>query len=227
MKRDAREKLVPPVFTLNDSVTRDALLSFDRFSQSISRWRSQGLSAASGLPESRRPISPTGSRGTRCPRSCARTTFRGPGRRPEPARGLPFAGDRGSRAASGRGPCGGSHRASADPGGTGAVRGGAPRPGPDTAISADQMEARAAERAGTGDEKETLLSSLARFRRRPTASTTLSSRRRAGIARAPTCDPVVEKLARGQVLARTRRRHHDSDSAARSRRSALHEDGST
>ncbi len=44
IKREARERLVPPVFLLNDSVTSDALLAFDRFSQSLSRWRSQGLS---------------------------------------------------------------------------------------------------------------------------------------------------------------------------------------
>ncbi len=46
IKRDAREKLVPPVFTLNDAVTRDDLLQYDRFSQSLARWRTQGISSA-------------------------------------------------------------------------------------------------------------------------------------------------------------------------------------
>ena len=46
IKRDAREKLVPPVFTLNDAVTRDDLLQYDRFSQSLARWRAQGISSA-------------------------------------------------------------------------------------------------------------------------------------------------------------------------------------
>jgi len=46
IKRDAREKLVPPVFTMNDFVTRDALLSFDRFSRALLQWRALGLSAA-------------------------------------------------------------------------------------------------------------------------------------------------------------------------------------
>jgi len=46
IKREARERLVPPVFTLNDAVTRDALLSYDGFSQSFSKWRAMGLSPA-------------------------------------------------------------------------------------------------------------------------------------------------------------------------------------
>jgi hypothetical protein len=44
IKRGAREKLVPPVFAMNDSVTRDALLSYDHFTQSFSQWHAQGLS---------------------------------------------------------------------------------------------------------------------------------------------------------------------------------------
>ena len=43
MKRDARERLVPPVFTMNDAVTVDALQSFDIFSQSMKRLQSEGL----------------------------------------------------------------------------------------------------------------------------------------------------------------------------------------
>ncbi len=46
IKRDAREKLVPAVFVLNDSVTRDALLSYDRLVQSFSRWQAEALSPA-------------------------------------------------------------------------------------------------------------------------------------------------------------------------------------
>ena len=43
IKRDARERLVPPVFVRNDSVSADALLAFDRFSGFLSRLKSSGL----------------------------------------------------------------------------------------------------------------------------------------------------------------------------------------
>ena len=43
LKRDAQEKLVPPVFTLNALVSASALDSFDRFSQSLLRQVRQGL----------------------------------------------------------------------------------------------------------------------------------------------------------------------------------------
>jgi putative nucleotidyltransferase with HDIG domain len=44
LKRDAQEKLVPPVFTLNPLVSASALEGFDRFSQSLLRQVRQGLS---------------------------------------------------------------------------------------------------------------------------------------------------------------------------------------
>ena len=44
LKRDAQERLVPPVFTLNALAGSSALATFDRFAQSLQRQVKQGLS---------------------------------------------------------------------------------------------------------------------------------------------------------------------------------------
>ena len=45
LKRDTRERLVPPVFALNESVGADALARYDRFAETLSRLTGQGASA--------------------------------------------------------------------------------------------------------------------------------------------------------------------------------------
>ncbi len=100
IKRDAREKLVPAVFVLNDSVTRDALLSYDRLVQSFSRWQAEALSPAiiyqnvqadfpGRLDQPGRPCA-----------SALQRFLAAAGRRPQPDRGGPFAWGRGPGAVS-------------------------------------------------------------------------------------------------------------------------------
>ncbi|MGA2480579.1 MAG: hypothetical protein ABSG63_17650 [Spirochaetia bacterium] len=49
LKKDAQEKLVPPVFMLNPLVTASVLDTFDRFSQALGRLAKQGLTETSML----------------------------------------------------------------------------------------------------------------------------------------------------------------------------------
>ncbi len=51
MKRDAREKLVPPVFAVSDSLTQDTLQTFDRFADALKRAQAQDLPTAMVFPK--------------------------------------------------------------------------------------------------------------------------------------------------------------------------------
>jgi putative nucleotidyltransferase with HDIG domain len=201
IKRDAREKLVPPVFVLNDSVTRDALLSFDRFSQSLSQWRGQGLSPAIIFEKVQADFP------GRLTREDVQTLLHSddPARQIDDARSLlEVALSRGTVDLV-------THHDEALAAGAielRRVQDGLAQseevPG-DQVLTADnvtnQMDARATELGRNGDEKHTILALLRSFvvvNSFYDAPMTLERRNR---ARADV-DPVVEKLARGQVLVR-------------------------
>jgi putative nucleotidyltransferase with HDIG domain len=201
IKREARARLVPPAFVLNDSVTQDALLSFDRFSRSFSRWRSQGLSAAT-IYEKVQADFPG-----RMDREDMATLVRSsdPSRILDDARSLievalsrgvvDLASQRDEALAAGaielRHMQDGLAQSEEVP--------------VDQVVTADnvtdQMAARAVERARDGSEKRVILSLLGSFAVVNSFYDPALTQERRNRARADV-DPVVEKMARGQVLAR-------------------------
>ncbi len=201
IKREARAKLVPPAFVLNDSVTQDALLSFDRFSRSFSRWRSQGLSAAT-IYEKVQADFPG-----RMDREDMAILVRSsdPSRLLDDARSLievalsrgvvDLASQQDEARASGaielRHMQDGLAQSEEVP--------------VDQVVTADnvtdQMAARAVERARDGSEKRVILSLLGSFAVVNSFYDPALTQERRNRARADV-DPVVEKMARGQVLAR-------------------------
>ncbi len=201
IKRDARERLVPPVFTLSDSVTRDALLSYDRFSQSFSRWRAMGLSPATIHEKVQADF----------PGRLSRDDVVSLSRSADPARLLDDARSlievalsRGVTDLTG-------HRDEALA--AGAIELRRTQDGlaqseevpldqvltPDSVT--DQMADRVVERAHGDSEKRAILALLRSFAVVNSFSDSQLTEERRNRARADV-DPVVEKMARGQVLVR-------------------------
>ena len=202
IKRDAREKLVPAVFVLNDSVTRDALLSYDRLVESFSRWQSEALSPAiiyqdvqadfPGRMESRDVLallrSSDSSRLLDDARSLIEVVL---------SRGVVDLAPYHEEAMS-----------------AGAIELRRMQDGLaqseevplDQVLTPDNIaslaDARAGEQAGNPDEKHAILALLRSFAPANCFYDAALTRERRAAARA-NVDPVVEKLARGQVLVRS------------------------
>ncbi len=201
IKRDAREKLVPPVFVMNDSMTRDALLSYDRFSQSLSEWRGQSLSPAIIFEKAQADFP------GRLTREEVQSLLRSDdsSRLLDDARSLvEVALSRGTVDLV-------EHRDEALAAGVIELRRSKDGlaqseevPG-DQVLTADnvtdQMDARATELGRNGEEKQTILALLGSFVVVNCFYDSQMTQERRNRARADV-DPVVEKLARGQVLVR-------------------------
>jgi putative nucleotidyltransferase with HDIG domain len=201
IKKDARARLVPPVFVMNDSVTQDALLTFDRFARSFFRWRALGLSAAT-LYEKVQADFP-GRMGREDVAALARAND--PSRLLDDARSLvEVALSRGMVDLA-------AHRDAAAA--AGAIELRRTQDGLtqseevplDQVLTSDnvvaQMASRAAEGAGDDAEKSVVLSLLGSFATVNCFYDSALTVDRRNRARADV-DPVIEKMARGQVLAR-------------------------
>ena len=201
IKREARARLVPPVFVMNDSVTQDALLAFDRFSRSFFRWRALGLSAATIYEKAQADF----------PGRMSRESVGVLARSSDPSRLLDDARSLIEVALS-RGTVDlAAYRD--DTVAAGAIELRRTQDGLaqseeipvdqvlTTDTMADQMASRAAERARDDSEQGVILSLLRSFAvvncfYDPALTQDRRSRVRADV------DPVIEKMAKGQVLAR-------------------------
>jgi hypothetical protein len=201
IKRDAREKMVPPVFVLNEVVTRDALLSYDSFTQSLFQWRGESLSPAIVYEKLQADFPGRLDRGA----VLALVQTEDPLRLLDDARSLlGVALSRGIVDLV-------THRDEVLTAGAIELRrtedglAQSEEAPVDQVLTldnvAEKMDSRAAEQARSGEEKHAILSLLGSFlvvNSFYDAQMTLEGRSR---ARADV-DPVVEKLARGQVLVR-------------------------
>ncbi|HVO39296.1 MAG TPA: HDIG domain-containing protein [Spirochaetia bacterium] len=201
MKRDAREKLVPPVFTFNDDLSADVLQTFDRLAEALKRFLGQGLSPATLFQKIQADF----------PGRLSREELDDLARRPDLAQTMEAA--RGVvEVALSRGIVDlEAHQGEAMTAGAieqRRVQEGLARSEIvplEQVLTADSvvsgMEARVRERARDDDEAADVLALLRAFAVKNCfydAALTADHRKR---ARADV-DPVVEKLARGQVLVR-------------------------